>query len=209
MNKSEYEQALDEAYGSGMSHFVDKSAWNPILFEEQFGLFQKPHSTGLNIYLAETKIKRNASEIQDFIFNVENWKLWQPFYKHSQILTEYSETCRVSYIRTRHIGMIRSRELILASRKEDIDRYKTIIFTSVEHEFPHIRFKVKGSVHFFSFIIEQSGPEESNVSWLCQYDPKGLGFKKKDTRAVLDFLKNLMVLKEVLDRTEFRTQGMN
>ncbi|CAG9317649.1 unnamed protein product [Blepharisma stoltei] len=200
----DYEQALDQALGSGMNHYVEKNSWNPVFFDDCFGIYTKPHSSGLNIYMAEIVIKRSAHDIQDYLWNIYNYQEWLTQYKNSELLSEMSDSCKVFYLCTKHIKHIRGRELVLASKKSDMDRYKTVIFTSVEHDARHVFYKVRGWVYFFTFIIEQVGSEESNVAWLCHYDPKGVKVKKFYAKTTVDFLKNLQNLKSVLERDSSR-----
>ncbi|CAG9329072.1 unnamed protein product [Blepharisma stoltei] len=197
----DFEAALDAAYGSAMRHFVNRNSWMPYRFEDVLAVYKKPHGNGKNIIIAEIMINRSSTEIQDYIYDIQNWKHWHKLYKKSKLLVELQNNVKVIYLATKHIGFIRGREFILASKKFEINGYKTVLFTSVEYDCSCLFYKVKAWCHFFYFVINQINEKESCLTLLCHFDPKGVNLSALNSKIIHKFVRNLIGLKATLEKT--------
>lgn len=72
MLSSDFQKVLDAAYGSAMRHFVNRATWMPYRFEDVLAMYQKRHHNGKQIIIAEIMISKNAIEIQDFLYDIDN-----------------------------------------------------------------------------------------------------------------------------------------
>mmetsp|Transcript_24168 Transcript_24168/g.23932 ORF Transcript_24168/g.23932 Transcript_24168/m.23932 type:complete len:142 (+) Transcript_24168:206-631(+) len=132
---------------------------------------------------------------------MDNWKEWHKQYKKSRVLEDLHHSSKILYFCTKHISYLRGRELILASKKFAVKDHKFVIFTSVNYEnAPGIFYKVRGWCYFFFFIIKQLNSVASTVTFLCQYDPRGVRINSFSEKITKKFVENLLELKKVMEK---------
>ena len=112
-----------------------------------------------------------------------------------QTVDDYS----IWYFSTKRIGVIFGRELMLAGKCIKISNLDIFILTSVDYASSESQlFNVKALCYFYCFIVQEQG-ENCNLTVLFKDDPGGFFSKKVHSALVKRFMKQLLVLKSILE----------
>ena len=195
---TEEEYKLETACRQAMAHYLDTSHWVPFYFVESLGIYSKPGEHSKSVIISQIVIRKPSAVVMRSIEDLGRWQEWFKFNDESKLLKQSSDVA-IWYFSTKHIGIIRGREFVLAARKVKVSHLDVFILTSVDYASSEVKYlKIKGICYFYCFIMEEKG-DVCNLTVLFSDDPKGFASKTVHTALSKRFMKRLLVLKQIIE----------
>jgi len=163
---------LEEAKNS-VDHLLDSGNWKLTSKSKQ----------GVEGYLLEgsrdhtikgrAEVRANFKEVLSFLWNIENSVKWQMLIEESYSIAE-NENLRVGYNKYRGIWPVKSRDFLVAAKYwEDSQKITMIAKSIVSDVEPERRGAVRGELKVCAFILECTGENTTQVTYVAAMDPKG------------------------------------